>query len=250
MTAAELAEELRMQEEEEAREVPEHTHIDIDLLESVHFISASFFEIRRILKGLPADSFRFRRDYEKRQNGIYLARPENTRETIVESGSCMMKGNWRKCQERLDELKCWDKFEYADVVKQRVFKRAKEECLRCYLISSSKHFSNIRLSVLAEKFEMDEDEVIQLCSKFIVAQDFRASIDLVGGFVVIHQTLPTQFEMAAQKFHSRLGSLKDTVDDVADLYGIRPLPGGGHRSNRNNRHEGRSMDRKNWGGRN
>eukprot|EP00493_Phyllostaurus_siculus_P003292 UN03306 len=54
----------------------------------------------------------------------------------------MLKGDWKACLEHLRSLKCWEHFEYADVIKEKVERRAKTECLRCYLMSSSKHFLN------------------------------------------------------------------------------------------------------------
>ena len=45
-------------------------------------------------------------------------------------------------------------------VKKQVFEWAQAECLRCYLISSSKHFESIKLSSLAQKFEMENSKIV------------------------------------------------------------------------------------------
>merc|ERR1719499_1158722 len=137
-------EEVAQEQQEKQRMVPQHTFIDQDLLESVHYISSLFFEMKVILlsKGEEnrAINWSFRRQWDFRQKREFLAPPENTRDRIMEAGAQMMKGNWRECIHQLKQLKCWEHFEYADVIKDRVMKRAKKECLRCYLISSAKHF--------------------------------------------------------------------------------------------------------------
>jgi hypothetical protein len=89
-------------------------------------------------------------------------------------------------------------------VKKQLFERAQAECLRCYLISSSKHFESIKLSCLAKKFEMENSKIVQLCSQFIAAKDFRASLDIPGGYIIIHEHLPTQFETSANVFHRQV----------------------------------------------
>ena len=92
-------------------------------------------------------------------------------------------------------------------VKKQVFERAQAECLRCYLISSSKRFKSIKLSCLAEKFEIQDSKIVQLCSQFIAAKDFRqfrASLDIPGGYLIIHEHLPTQFETSENVFHRQV----------------------------------------------
>jgi len=216
-------EEIVQEQQETQRMVPEHTFINQDLLESVHYISSLFFEMKAILS--PKDSSvgnrSFRRQWEFRQKREFLAPPENTRDRILESGAQMMKGNWRACVSQLEQLKCWEHFEYADEIKRRVFKRAKRECLRCYLISSATHFSDIQLSVLATKFEMSEAEVIKFCSQFIVNMDIRASINSIGGYLCIHEPLPTLFETSATNFHNKLSQFLSTIHEQADMIGIK-----------------------------
>ena len=84
-------------------------------------------------------------------------------------------------------------------VKKQVFERAQAECLRCYLISSSKHFESIKLSSLAQKFEMENSKIVQLCSQFIAAKDFRASLDyFLFFFVKLEQFFYSIKEVAEQ----------------------------------------------------
>jgi len=218
-------EEIAQEQQEKQRMVPQHTFIDQDLLESVHFISSLFFEMKAILLSRGEESrainWSFRRQWDYRQKREFLAPPENTRDTILEAGAQMLKGAWRTCLDHLLSLKCWEQFEYADQVKEQVMKKAKEECLRCYLISSSKHFSDLRLDVLATKYEISNEEVIKLCSQFIVAQDIRASIDLIGQYLVIHEPLPTQFENSASTFHHKLSSFMGSIVEAGEMFGVK-----------------------------
>jgi len=239
-------------QQEEQRMVPEHTFINQDLLESVHYISSLFFCIREVLLSQGDDNHNqknrsFRRQWEKRQKREFLAPPENDRECILEAGARMMKGEWKECIQYLEELKCWEHFEfYAQRVKDQVFKRARAECLRCYLISSSKHFYSIKLEALAEKFEMDVSKIIQLCSQFIAAKDFRGSIDIPGGFLVVHEHLPTQFETSANTFHRQLDLFLGSIKEVAEYsLNIRQQNHSRERYRQNTRPEGRS-GKNNW----
>jgi len=239
--------EVAQEQQEKQRMVPQHTFIDNDLLESVHYVSSLFFEMKAILQS-EGDENRvqnrsFRRQWEYRQKREFLAPPENTRDTILEAGAKMLKGNWKACLEHLRSLKCWEHFVYADVIKAKVEKRAKTECLRCYLMSSSKHFSDIELKVLSEKFEMSVKQVIKLCSQFIIEQDVKASIDLPGGFLIIHSPLPTQFETAAEDFHHQLTHFFSAIKDAADMLKVNVSNKNNHNSRekrREHKQEGRS----------
>lgn len=243
-------------QQEEQRMVPEHTFINRDLLESVHYISSLFFCIREVLLSGGDDNTHnqknrsFRRQWEKRQKREFLAPPENDRECILEAGARMMKGEWEMCLQYLSQLKCWEHFEkYSDKVKKQVFERAQAECLRCYLISSSKHFESIKLSSLAEKFEMEDSKIVQLCSQFIAAKDFRASLDIPGGYLIIHEHLPTQFETSANVFHRQLEQFYYSIKEVAEQSGIIRQQGHqrSERYRQNTRPEGRSSTN-NWRG--
>jgi len=237
--------EVAQEQQEKQRMVPQHTFIDNDLLESVHYVSSLFFEMKAILQS-EGDETRvqnrsFRRQWEYRQKREFLAPPENTRDTILEAGAKMLKGNWKACLEHLRSLKCWEHFEYADVIKEKVERRAKTECLRCYLMSSSKHFSDIELKVLSEKFEMSEKRVIKLCSQFIIEQDVKASIDLPGGYLFIHEPLPTQFETSAEDFHHQLTHFFAAIKDAADMLKVNVSKSNTNREKRRDqRQEGRS----------
>lgn len=243
--------EVAQEQQEKQRMVPQHTFIDNDLLESVHYVSSLFFEMKAILQSEASDETRvqnrsFRRQWEYRQKREFLAPPENTRDTILEAGAKMLKGNWKACLEHLRSLKCWEHFEYADKIKERVERRAKTECLRCYLMSSSKHFSDIELKVLSEKFEMPEKRVIKLCSQFIIEQDVKASIDLPGGYLIIHEPLPTQFETSAENFHHELTHFFQAIKDSADMLKVNVGSANKREKRRDNRQEGRSNKGGSW----
>jgi len=219
-------EDLKQEQEEKGRMVPDHAFINPDLLESVHFIASLFFEIKAILTNREHNKTieynkSFRKQWNYRAKREFLAPPENNRDKIMEAGDQMMKGNWKECEELLESLKCWNIFEYVDQVKEKVFKRAREECLRCYLISSSKHFSDIELDTLAIKFELDRIDVIQLCSRFISDGDFKASIDLQGGYLIIHESLNTQFVNNAFQYQEKLTQFMGSIRDIADSMGVQ-----------------------------
>jgi len=243
--------EVAQEQQEKQRMVPQHMFIDNDLLESVHYVSSLFFEMKAILQSQNSDETRvanrsFRRQWDYRQKREFLAPPENTRDTILEAGAKMLKGNWKACLEHLRSLKCWEHFEYADKIKERVERRAKTECLRCYLMSSAKHFSDIELKVLSEKFEMSEKRVIKLCSQFIIEQDVRASIDLPGGYLIIHQPLPTQFETSAENFHHELTHFFQAIKDSADMLKVNVGNQGKRGKHLDKRQEGRSNNKGSW----
>lgn len=224
--------EVAQEQQEKQRMVPSHCFIDNDLLESVHYVSSLFFEMKAILQS-EGDETRvqnrsFRRQWEYRQKREFLAPPENTRDTILEAGARMLKGDWKQCLKHLRALKCWEHFDFADKIKQKVERRAKMECLRCYLMSSSKHFSDIELKVLSEKFEMSEKQVVKLCSQFIIEQDVKASIDLPGGYLIIHEPLPTQFETSAEGFHHQLSHFFAAIKDAADMLKVNVGKSGHH----------------------
>merc|ERR1712166_590063 len=170
-------------QKEKNQTVPLHLFIDQDLLESVHLISSLFFEMKAILDNCNGEkktiNVIFRKYWDSHQFKKFTGYPENTREIILEIGLYMSKGDWRKCRFLFNLLGCWDQFYYFKEIKKNIFKKIKEECVRCYLISKSRYFSEILLIRLAEFFKYSLSKIIQLCSCFILNKDFKGSINLI-----------------------------------------------------------------------
>merc|ERR1712166_294979 len=132
-----------------------------------------------------------------------------------------MKGNWKQCINLLDSLKCWEHLNFFEEIKIRLFFKIKSECLRCYLISSSKNFSDVLLIKLSEKFNFSITTVIQLCSSFINAQDFKGSVNFLQGLIIIHQPLLTEFEISIMLFQERVSIFSSSLREIAEIIGIQ-----------------------------
>ena len=103
---------------EKRRQVPYHQHINLDLLEACHLISAMILEVPNMAAaGVDGDSnlrrtrvisrtFRKYNDIYDRQ--VFTGPPEQTRDFVMTATKALMKGDWKKCSELLQSLEVWD----------------------------------------------------------------------------------------------------------------------------------------------
>lgn len=205
--------------------VSECTFINPDLLESVHFISSLFFEINAILNTHSDEKQvvnpSFRRQWDFRNSRDFQAFPENTRENILEAGFYIMKGNWKQSISIINCLKFWEHINFVEQIKIRLFFKVKSECLRCYLISSSKYFGDNILIKLSEKFNFSITTLVQLCSSFISAEDFKGSIDLSRGLIKIEEPLLTKFDTCIALFQEKITTFGSSLKEMTEIISMQ-----------------------------
>ena len=95
---------------EKRRQIPYHQHINLDLLEAAHLISAMFLEVPNMAavddssrrSRVISRTFRKYSDIYDRQ--VFTGPPEQTRDFVMTATKALMKGDWKKCNDLLLSL--------------------------------------------------------------------------------------------------------------------------------------------------
>ena len=100
---------------EKRRQIPYHQHINLDLLEACHLISAMFLETPNIAAAGVDESRRtrvisrtFRKYHDIYDRQVFTGPPEQTRDFVMTATKALMKGDWKKCSDLLNSLEVWD----------------------------------------------------------------------------------------------------------------------------------------------
>jgi len=212
---------------EKRRQIPYHQHINLDLLEASHLISAMLLEVpnmastsgkiggrRRII------SRTFRRNFEHYERQVFTsAMPEQTRDFVMCAAKNLMKGDWKKCAQLLSSMDVWQLVpgdEAALKIKQMIVERTKLEGLRTYLFSYCSNYDSLSLKQLCDMFEMGKNDVHSVISKMIINQELYASLDQPTGSIVLRKVEPTQLQSLALQFSEKVASLLEANERLLD----------------------------------
>lgn len=88
-----------------------HMHINLELLESIHLVTAMLLEIPNMAhnsdrRKIISKSFRRMLDYSDRQ--IFSGPSENARDYIMSASRSMLAGEWISCNDAIMSIKVWD----------------------------------------------------------------------------------------------------------------------------------------------
>eukprot|EP00727_Mastigamoeba_balamuthi_P000001 m51a1_g1 putative eukaryotic translation initiation factor 3 subunit c (926) ;mRNA; r:2375-5735 len=205
---------------ERRRQLPYHMHVNLELVEAAHLISAMLLEAplmaaAQASSSAPAVSdsrkrvisryFRRQLDYHERQ--IFTGPPQNTREVVIAATKALLACDWRRCVELVQGLKVWAVVPNAEAVKALLRQRVQEEGLRVFMLSLSQHYASISVERLVEMFELPLQTVHSILAKMIIGEEVRASLDQPTGALVPQRVEP-----------NRLQSLSLAVVDKASYF--------------------------------
>jgi translation initiation factor 3 subunit C len=165
---------------ERRRQVPYHMHLNQDLLEACHLISAMLLEVPNMATEQASDRkayhisrfFRKHVDYMERQP--FTGPPENTRDHVLVAAMSLMTGDWKRCSDLiLDGLDVWNLIPgegAAAKVKSMLLNKIKCEALRTYLFAYSIHYDSLSLVQLCRMFGLDKRTANGVISKMMINQ--------------------------------------------------------------------------------
>ena len=231
---------------ERRRQIPYHMHINQDLLDCCHLVSAMFLELPNIARSNVQSqiiSRTFRKYLNGYSNQVFTGPPENTREHVLASAKALLVGDWAKAVKYLTNLEVWNLIpnDGGSSVKAMLVNRVREEALRLYLITFSNQYDSVSVSQLCEMFAMDERFVRKIVSKMIFNKDISAAWDQVQGVssLVMYRIDPSPLQslvlQATEKVAYFVESNERILDPLAGTYGYKEeWVRGDKRDNRNN----------------
>lgn len=214
---------------EKRRQIPYHQHINLDLLDACHLISAMFLEVPNIAaaaSNADENSRRYRvisRSFRKYQDmydrQIFTGPPEQTRDYVMTASKALMKGDWKKCSDLLGSLEVWDLVAgegAAAEIRTMLVDKIKQTGLRTYLLAFSSQYDSLSHDQLCQMFEMEKNEVHSVVSKMMINRDLVASWDQPTGTIVMRRVEPSALQILALQFADKAQTLVDANERLLD----------------------------------
>jgi translation initiation factor 3 subunit C len=215
---------------EKRRQVPYYQHINVDLLEACHLISAMLLEVPNMASAsiggdvshgrrarLISRAFRKHQDIYSHQ--VFTGPPEQTRDFVMRASLALAKGDWKSCVELCTSLDVWYLVPgegSADSIKTMLASKIKLEGLRTYLFAFSAHYDSLSLNQLCAMFEMSKNEVHSVVSKMMINRDLYASWDQPTETIVLRKVEPSPVQVTALHFAEKAGHLVEANERLLD----------------------------------
>lgn len=212
---------------EKRRQVPYHQHINLDLLEACHLISAMFLEVPHMANTMndPSVSYRkiisrtFRKNHEIYERQIFTGPPEQTRDHVMCATRALMKGDWKKCADLLVNLNVWQLVPGEDSgnkIKAMLIEKIKLEGLRTYVLTFAKQYDSLSLTQLCSMFDLNKNTVHSVVSKMMINRELYASWDQPTETVVLRKVEPSQLQILALQFAEKATGLVEANERLLD----------------------------------
>jgi hypothetical protein len=158
---------------EKERQYPYHMHINLDMLEAVHLLSAMFVEVPNLALHGSGNKRRviskaFRRLFDHHQKQAFNGPPENTRDNVMAATKALQVGDWKKCVHHVNRLRMWDLMRGAEECKELMKRKIQEEALKSYLLTYAPQYMSISAASLREMFELPAVAIHKIASKMMV----------------------------------------------------------------------------------
>jgi len=196
-------------------------HLNLELLECVHLISAMLLEVPNMAsnpfdpkKKVISRTFRRLLDYFDRQ--VFTGPPENNRDFVAAASKALSTGDWKLCESLLLSLKVWSLMPNADNVKNNLKRRIQEEGLRTYLFTYSHFYDSMSLNELASMFDLTTNVVHSLVSKMVISEELHASWDQPTGSIIMHRVEPTKLQYLALQFAEKAAVFVENNERLLD----------------------------------
>ena len=215
---------------EKRRQVPYHQHINLDLLEACHLISAMLLEVPNMAaasvggdaalgrRSRPISrTFRKYRDIYEHQ--VFTGPPEQTRDHVMRASKALSKGDWKTCVDLCTKLEVWYLVQgesSAESIKTMLASKIKLEGLRTYLFAFAAQYDSLSLSQLCGMFEMSKNEVHSVVSKMMINRELFASWDQPTDTIVLRKVEPNSLQVMALQFSEKAATLVEANERLLD----------------------------------
>lgn len=229
---------------EKRRQVPYHMHINLDLLEACHLISAMLLELPNMANTNQDTNSRypnkiisrtFRKNHEIYERQIFTGPPEQTRDHVMCATRALRVGDWARCSDLLCSLDAWQLIPGDDApvkIKEMLTQKIKTEGLRTYVLRYGNRYDSLSLEQLANMFDLPKNEVHSLLSKMMIHRELYASWDQPTETVVLKKVEPSALQLLALQFADKAANLVEANERLLDAksngsnYGYKDNDGG------------------------
>ncbi|RMX68262.1 hypothetical protein KXD40_003850 [Peronospora effusa] len=216
---------LEQERLERRRQVPYHMHINLDLLETCHLVSAMLLEVPNMVNLRLSDRKRmvskaFRKLLEFHERLVFDGPPENPRDHVVAAAKLLAQGSWRKSAELLVGLPMWDLFPGVNVnqhVRSMIQHKIQVEALRTYLLAFSAEYDSVSLARLMAMFELDDKTVHSVVSKMMINEELQGAWDQSSQAIILYKTERSTLQTLAVQYSDKLSQIVENNERMMDL---------------------------------
>lgn len=189
---------------ERSRQYPEHMHLNLDLLDACHLVSAMFVESANVAlygmdkKHIISKSFRRLMDNHSRQ--AFNGPPEDIRDTVMAISKQLKYGDWQKAYTYIERLDVWKMLQNKTKILLGLKKKIKEVALQTYLIYFSSQYKTIGVEYLMNMFELSEKDTYRICSELVTEDQLQGAWDHTSKCIVIDAKQPTKLQIDGTKY--------------------------------------------------
>ena len=213
---------------EKRRQIPYHQHINVDLLEACHLISAMLLEVPNMAAGGDDSSGirrnkiisrTFRKNHDNYERQVFTGPPEQTRDFVMRASKALMRGDWRSCADLILNLEAWKLIPGEDsvqLIQSMLLEKIKLEGLRTYLFAFSTHYDSLSLSQLCGMFQMSKNEIHSIVSKMMINHELHATWDQLTETIVLRRVEPSNLQLLALQFAEKAANLVDANERLLD----------------------------------